>query len=212
MLLSYPRSGNTWLRYCIENLTSISTKGYISENTLDQTIQNQKSNKVILKRHMLTGPEIHRPIIFILRDYKEVVRGLKEHNLGCFKANCNGKHGPYDYLSTLKSFIKAPSGRKLLIHYEDLMESPETELKKLVDFIGEGHDKIESFINSIDEHKEKALSFYENHGQVTHTRGSLSKDLSIMDYPEKERKKIDDYMKDFLGEEDYNKYLKRYQE
>lgn len=211
MLLSYPRSGNTWLRYCIENLTSISTRGY-DTNPMDGSIKNLYSKKVVLKRHKVTGPEINRPLIFVLRNYKEVVRGADERTFETFKELCNGKNQPYDYIQSIKAFDESPSNEKLLIHYEDLMKDPASELLKICDFLGEGSENIESFVKNLTEHKKQSISFYENHGQKSHTKGDLNKSLSMDLYSKEDKVMIDKYMIDTLGKTTYDVYLKKYKE
>ena len=53
-LLSYPRSGNTWLRYCIETLSGIRTIGYLNSDLKDKGVLEKyrnDQNVILIKRH-----------------------------------------------------------------------------------------------------------------------------------------------------------------
>lgn len=126
-LVSYPRSGNTLLRYLIEHFTNHPTDGMCdaprNPNDVLQEPLIWKGRTDYIVRKMHHWPiGVHEPYraILILRDYKEC---LIRHNesprgisLRMFEKQTAGKNG--DYIGLLKRFDEF-EGDKLLLHYED---------------------------------------------------------------------------------------------
>ena len=74
LLLSYPRSGNTWIRYFIEHVSERPTIGY-KENykNFDSPLLCKKyHDPIAIKRHgLIKDPVEHDGLILVLRNPKE---------------------------------------------------------------------------------------------------------------------------------------------
>ena len=80
-LLSYPRSGNTWLRYCIEFLskkpTAIPGSKNLGGNSICEVIPNMgvdiKAHPICGKSHNTLDLNKKHKVIVLVRDYKEAI-------------------------------------------------------------------------------------------------------------------------------------------
>lgn len=177
-LLSFPRSGNTWTRYCVEYLTKRPTgeSPYLTpENIKNEHINGPLGNFFPLGTNLSKPPLIkcHNLGTFISKDYKLVtlVRNYKEcllrhslYNLTDAKSYIRG------YFSVLETYDNWPEDKKHLIYYEDLILSPKKILSKLLEFLEEEKTNLPSFMLNYSEHKKNALSIY---NELTE-HGSLS--------------------------------------
>lgn len=170
LLLSYPRSGNTWLRYCTEILTGKKTMSALRPpyNTVESlqklrqmsdmdknSLTPTTKNEIILeKSHLFFGgdEELFDKLVLIIRDYREAIP----------------RHQPkLDdkaielYISPLISYDNF-NGNKLVLYYEDLITDPKNTLKELLIFLGEYNEEVlEKFISDYDTHKNNSLKVYD---------------------------------------------------
>lgn len=209
-LLSYPRSGNTWLRYCVETLSGENTIGYENSNHFERGVleKYRKSKKPILyKRHETEGVDNseNNRIILIVRNYKEVI---VRHN-GKVKSIMQDydTKNRISYLKLLR-FYDSFIGNKLIIYYEDLIEDLENTLKDVFSFleIDIEKSKMENFFLNIEEHKSKSLKIYGESQTKGKSTIHHSKKLS-----EDEKNEWDNFL--IENEKDiFSKYLERYKE
>lgn len=172
LLLSFPRSGNTWTRYCIEYITKRPTGEYEylfpvnrSSTWINSPINNSFSlgvdydKKPILKTHYYTDKEKKydaQYLILVVRDYKECL--LSHEN---YEKSVQFLADPDCFLiHNLRVFHNWDPEKRLLIYYEDLMQRPLEVYEQIADFFGEGHENIESFFEEIPQHKKNALALY----------------------------------------------------
>jgi hypothetical protein len=208
-LLSYPRSGNTWMRYCLESLSNERTVGYIGphcefESGVLEKNRNE-SDYFLIKRHRAEEiPNTHEnKLVFLVRSFEDV---LIRHNEGkkiTIIENTNGTSIRYiDLVKFYDNFI----GEKILVYYEDFMIDPRKEVERVLDFLNldVNKDKIDDYFLNIDDHKSKSIGIY---GAST-TKGNLNiRHSSILS--EKERKNGRDFLiRNYSSI--YNKYLSRY--
>jgi hypothetical protein len=215
-LLSYPRSGNSWFRYCVENICKQRTIGYLYSDLKDKGIMPEyrgNNHYILIKRHETSDIEntVNNKLLFILRDYNEVIirhRGsdhniIKEHeekHLDPFQG------GSFNYISTLE-FYEQFIGDKLLIYYEDLVQNTEQILYQAISFLT-NQDRSEDIINftrHIVEHKQKSIALY----GASKTKGNLS--IKHSAHISQKQKKI---YSEFLKQQYsllFEKYLYRYE-
>jgi estrone sulfotransferase len=152
-LCSYPKSGNTWLRFILAHLYS--TRSDITPRNVDELVPdvymaNEKANAAASPRLLKT----HHPLfadypkaIYVLRDVRDVMLSYYHYQkaLGVY----NGSFGEFiDVADTLHpfgswsahvekaiAFEAAHPERLLLLRYEDLQQNPEAEIQKLVAFL-----------------------------------------------------------------------------
>lgn len=230
-LLSYPQSGNTWLRYCIEVISQRPTIRRHATKTrwLDLHYANPLAWEVgfEIDEHKAPIEKLHEykesllchnnesiylnrttdTLIFILRNPKECIARSEYTSLSALLDNLWGncyKHSIY--FENLALFDTWPAERKYLIYYEDLISHPRETLADLLTFLDEPDMRLDQFMHEYDAHKNKCLALYPS----TISRGSdplfHSKKLSP-DY----RKQVDAWIAEAYPEL-WHKYLERYRE
>lgn len=226
-LLSYPRSGNTWLRYCIEYLTKRPTGVYEylypieSRLTLPQNTELYVNYPLgcnfnlgvdfrkhpIIKIHDKSGLSANAKfLILVIRNYKEcLVRHLRS-NVAPFKY----LKSENDYISNIQLFDNWKDENKLLLYYEDLIQKPEITLKKLIEFLNESDLYLTSFFENHLYHVKNCIKIYERDVQTIYSKNEHifyhSKNLS------QEMKHTLDALCKANDPYIFEKYLKRYEE
>jgi len=184
LLLSYPRSGNTWLRFCLEYLTHRPTLTYYKnpENirplslpigmsiplgtdlNLDPIWKVHNETR-IKKLGANTGQDL---LILLVRNYKEsLLRNLRSWS----SVVANIKSGHCDYFNNLRIYDKWDPDKRILLYYEDLIEDPRAVLEKLLFFLQESQERLDSFFASYDSLRETSLLFYQEHAGKTSSKG-----------------------------------------
>jgi len=177
-LMSYPRSGNTLLRFIIEYLTEKPTEGcwgnvkdvpickWEYEKGVDNPLSHVNGIPLYYKSHGLLDFQDKKisNLIFIIRDYKEcLVRNcLVEENFDdeLFKREMR------QYLELIKIY-HSENCPKVHIYYEDLLNKPLEVIKYLHDFLGDksNEDNFKRLCENYDELKDivafkgKAVTF-----------------------------------------------------
>lgn len=218
ILLSYPRCGNSWFRFCVEAISGRPTypdSDYVMDlrNNL-----NIKGTYVLRKEHGLYDKDnidkvpvvqdnniFHKvKLIFLLRNYKEcLIRQNKDYNTVII-----GKSkGPYNYMENIKEFDKWPDDKKLLIYYENLLTNPKNELLKCVNFLDLNEEKLDDFMSKFDFYKQKSIEVYD----LKYGSASKGKDLLYHSkMRKKEKMKVWDEEIEKHHPKMFEKYLKRY--
>jgi len=225
LLLSYPRSGNTWFRYCVEAITKRRTHGYLQQeaghfdrNHLGSYVDlgvNENGPDILTKRHaveQLNGKNVDK-LILIVRNYKEVLIRHRMDNwndkfdLKFLRNSCFGKvsTSSRNYATIIKYFDEF-KGPKMILYYEDIITDLKAVLEKTSEFLGTGQDNIDEFMLNLDSHKENSLKIYGASQTKGNTTEYHSKILSI-----EEKKNWDRALKEF-DKDLYSKYLQRYKE
>lgn len=163
-LLSYPRSGNHWVRYILEwhsKRTTIDGLKSLSSFVKIPGVR-QSLPPIAIKKHWIESQDDRSlPLIFLLRNYKEAVTRHCQHNSATYMANLE------TYRQDVYTFLDWASP-KICIYYTDLITSPKTTIKTLLDFVELPLDK--DFIKNIDEHAQKCISAY-NSSEKSYTGG-----------------------------------------
>jgi hypothetical protein len=157
-LVSYPRSGNTWLRFLVANLREPS--GSTSFANLESRMHDvyartrrtlaQIPRPRVLKSHEYFDPR-YKQVIYIVRDPRDVVvsyyffhlkRGLIEQGVTWGQYVREFIAGELDsYGSWCENVVtwlaaRGNGQRFLLLRYEDMLERTENELAKIALFLG----------------------------------------------------------------------------
>ena len=183
ILLSYQRSGNTWLRYCLEYLTKRPSLCNHLKNKINSPIGNiigweiDKSKSCIWKFHHernLTAFGKSDPsrdlLILLVRNYKECIpRQVKR------KANRFNESVFYNlekaYLSNISVYEKWNPSNRLMIYYEDLILNPYETLKSVLFFIKDSDVLLNEFIQNYLFHKKESLKIYDVYEIPNKTKG-----------------------------------------
>jgi len=215
-LLSYPRSGNTWVRYIIEFLSKRPTKGYDNPDDIALGARTDigvdlDSDLIAIKSHREI-PNKSDLLVLVIRDYHEaVVRhapgGLSsEQMIQHFVSRTSGyKRGSKtDYIGIIQDYDSF-RGEKLLLYYEDLMTDPKPEVQKLIEFMGISDEHLSSFFDNYDEHKGSSIKSYQDKSFTNGTDLKFHSSKFNTDCIESMTQHLKDNHLDI-----YSKYLTRY--
>jgi len=154
-IASYPKSGNTWLRFLIGDLVFPGDMGFDRSKALLPIVGHHHQapgclpgGGRLLKTHEPFRPAYERAI-YLVRDPRDVALSYYHHQLrqelffgsledflGRFRAGRVDGFG--DWASHVRSWIhRSPGERRLLVvRYEDLKGDAGTELQRIMDFVG----------------------------------------------------------------------------
>ena len=216
VLLSYPRSGNTWLRYCIEFLTKCPSGfsaakfpvGRVLGSFVDLGV-DLKAGRIVRKEHSTESVAPDDRLLFILRDYKEcLLSHRREHSNESLDwlIDCNSSDRSSQNYSQLIEFYDRFEGAKELLHYEDLIEDLEGCLRKSLAFLGYEDTFLAELLRDVDRHRRACLELYQvgmSGGQTTRFHARRMRPIS--------RRAWDEYLKRQYPEL-FARYLERYVE
>jgi len=151
-LVSYPRSGNTWVRFLIANLLKPegieidfhNVQEYVPEINRNNDIIESLPSPRVIKSHALYKSAFPK-VIYLVRDGRDVYVSyfyyrLKQLEEGTsFSEYIRRKdHFPSLWNEHVESWLTWDHAQPnlLLVRYEDLLSKPEVELRKIANFIG----------------------------------------------------------------------------
>ncbi len=159
MLASYPRSGNTWLRFLLYQLLVGRPASFAELDAPDSVSGHVEVAAAVppslpeggrlLKTHEPIRPEYRRAVL-LLRDVRAVAvseykflrwrgfyRGEMDEFLDDFVAGRVNPYGTWsDHYASWRESTLAARGDLLVVRYEELREDPVKELGCIVDFLG----------------------------------------------------------------------------
>lgn len=158
-IVSYPKSGNTWIRFLLANLANPESEIHFSNidkfvpdvYSASEEVNAMKSPRLIKVHH--AEFESYPKSIYILRDYRDVLVSYFNYHrsLGSFEGNfpefirsVDTLH-PFgkwkDHVQKAFSFSEKNPERILILRYEDLLQQTAKELERIATFIGYSGDK-----------------------------------------------------------------------
>ena len=153
---SYPRSGNTWLRFMLYEILVGESSSFVNVRQLVPDIGEQAQalpllprNGRLIKTHEPYRPE-YKKAIYLVRDARDVALsefayqkalGLApddfERYLGRF---LQGKVNPFgSWAAHVDSWMKAKDSQLadiLMVRYDELRRNPEDSLAAMIEFLG----------------------------------------------------------------------------
>ncbi len=230
-LLSYPISGNSWSRYCLEYITKRPT-AYLYPDYIQKipfangplgyvfdVLQTDMTKDPIWKVHnrndilrLKTYNPVREKLIFIVRNPIEVLirnhPGLFNIDKENFFSVSHIQNEFSVYFDNIRIFDEWPSENKILIYYEDLISDIKSTLRKLCNFLNVDEAIINSFMEQYYSHVENELNLYNAQSRKTITKGNkaiyYSNSLSQEDL-----EKADINIR-FVHPDLWEKYLKRF--
>ena len=168
-LISYPRSGNHWVRFIIEWFSGKPTNGLsLDDPPIHKSIPNKnilshvKTNDFIIHKSHFT-PKKANKLILILRNPKECIY---RHKKKLDKENID------NYMSLI-NFYNNHKKMKLLLYYEDLILNPKdviTDITKFLEIYSE--KKMNNFMENYDFLFKESIKVYDNSGKTKKVFGS----------------------------------------
>ena len=156
ILLSYPRSGNTWCRYILEVCFAIRTFGYNSKidiapllYTLNGFTQYRNDICVIKRHNKIENFSGKEKLILISRDKDTAIQRQRQDSNAPY-------HAENDLYELNNAEYRKWEGSKMIIYYVDLLNHPEKVVSQLSDFLGIKAKPL----GNVDSHRENSLKLY----------------------------------------------------
>lgn len=205
IIVSYPRSGLNWLRYCIEFFSGMRTPGRPLLVEAGKTIisrthdvrGNTRNGSHDCWRVLFDGQNapLFNKLILVLRDFRECYLGEAFPNLDHLES----------YAENIKAFHSFP-GEKVLVAYEDMIGNF-SEVSRILDFIGVPHDN-QTF--DMEFHQRQSILIYHRR-RFSHTRNNLFDfRYHARNASSETVKEVETHVKSLLGAELCARYLHRY--
>ena len=153
-LVSYPKSGSTWLRFLLANCLSENSCDFTNVHTLVPDLHfmptSLKSQPEIVKTHLSYQPGVDR-VVYLVRDGRDVAVSYfyhwqKQHHkrsltsfhefLECFNNGLLDNFGPWG--QHVLSWLDGGTPDLLLVRYEDLKRDTVGGLRRVLAFLGAG--------------------------------------------------------------------------
>jgi hypothetical protein len=160
-IVSYPKSGNTWTRFLLGNLiypdqpVTFANVEYLLPSLYIHS--NRKLLKLprVFKSHDCFDPR-YKTVIYIIRDPRDITVSAYHYSIkvgilpdscpiedfvpqfmsGCFGSGLLADPRWGSWYDNVASWISMRNSRKfLLLRYEDMLEGPERELRRVADFL-----------------------------------------------------------------------------
>ncbi|XP_066952435.1 sialate:O-sulfotransferase 2-like [Macrobrachium rosenbergii] len=157
-LLSYPGSGNTWLRYLLEGATGIFTGSIYDDKILYEggylgELEDDKSGRTLTQKTHETVSDFDIPTIILIRNPKSSLKANWNFKKGKKTANPHLAQMSLGYFQgpAFRDFVaenirvwetllvnhllltKAPTH---IVYYENLKQNPLSEIRRLLEFLG----------------------------------------------------------------------------
>ena len=156
-IASYPRSGNTWLRFLLTKILTSQSAGFDNVNQVIAEIGIHQNARMLLPGtgRLIKTHELYRPgykrAIYLLRDVRDVL--LSEYSrakeLGLvwwtdfdgytsdfLRGTVNGFGPWHEHIPCWLDSPLAKRGDMLVIQFEDMRRNPQEKLEQVLDFLG----------------------------------------------------------------------------
>ncbi|MEM9540265.1 MAG: hypothetical protein AAGA60_12290 [Cyanobacteria bacterium P01_E01_bin.42] len=168
IIVSYPRNGLNWVRYCIEHFTGLRTagrtklvkKGELAVYRTHNVKKNDWPDSCYCPFYNEQGKPLHNKVLLLLRDYRESflrIAKIKKQGIPTAEEIRNGQVFHFDnYFQNLKAYDEF-AGKKMLIYYPDLI-SDFSSITKILDFLDFSYD-LSDF--DLEYHRQQSIGIYD---------------------------------------------------
>jgi len=157
-IVSYPKSGNTWVRFIIANLTT-RCEQEISFRNIEQYVPNihksadyinsMSSGRRFIKSHYPLYNKYPK-MIYIIRDGRDAMVSYYHYHVqrgfeGSFQEYLRSQRHEFfgkwsNHVNTALAYAEYHPNRVLIVRYENLLEFPIIEIQRIADFCGFNYD------------------------------------------------------------------------
>jgi hypothetical protein len=228
LLISFPKSGSNWVRYCVEHFSGRRTPGKARRNVLvtdgptvfdRMHFVDKRHRNRFMRARARQGLEdyahedktgLHGWFSTWRKDRRvRQVTGrrllllLRSHYESFGRNRLTAPEDLTGYLGNIRVF-EACRRDKLLIYYHDLI-SDMTAMGRILDFLEIGHD-FAGF--DVEHHRKRSLKLYARGPDLPESEGALF-DFAYhsRSLPEQTREALKAYCQTYLGSEIYDQYL-----
>jgi len=173
-LLSYPRSGNTWVRYWLEYITKRPTFYRLSQDPKDQPLaciagSDFEINPLlppiekVHERNEIKADMKYDILIVIVRNPKEALARQGHKLITCSflsGVGCQGHVDPRIYFDILQLYSEWDPQRRIMVFYEDMVAYPRKTIDTVISFLGNSCEKVDEFMKNYAFHRANALRIY----------------------------------------------------
>lgn len=207
-LISYPKSGNTWVRVILSNLLKENENLRIGIHNVhqyvpDSHIKTQRTSIIekksefnnlkikIVKSHDRFKPFFKKKkVIYITRNLLDVIpsyffylkarKTIQPRIDDVISGKVNSSFG--SWFNHIKFWVKTKKHNILIIRYERLKSNPEQEIKSICDFIGleSNSQEIDNAIKNSDSKRMRDLE--KEQGHYNDTRTAIGKSINFVGY------------------------------
>lgn len=178
-IVSYPKSGNTWVRFLLANaLYPEAEVDFHSIHELVPEVGEEDKRRSglplprLLKSHAPYQPDYPR-VIYILRDGRDVYTSYYHYrapdlsNDTTFESFLRGSHWPTRWGEHVKGWLDAADSTDsiMVVRFEDLKEDSASELKRMLSFLGKESISEEQI------HRAAKASSFENMRRLEREKG-----------------------------------------
>ena len=211
-MLSYPRCGSSFVRYCVENLLQKPTLdcGGRLNKVYGNSVQYKSNIPILRKEHFIKGINTKvEKLILLVRNYKD---SFISHNLRTFdlekevdimydnliKADYFYKEY-YDLIDYYDKFDQ----EKLIVYYEELIKKPQISIENILNFLDDEYELPPKEIEKLKQ--ESQQKYCTKHG---FTRTNKIKNLYEI-FSKEQNYKLDQIFQDY-NKQLYDEYLTHY--
>jgi Sulfotransferase domain len=151
-IAGYPKSGNTWMQNLVAGVAYNLDPEHLSDSQILNLVPDvhacrhyqRRQTPMYFKTHHLPRPE-YRRVIYLLRDGRDVMvsyyhhlRALNGDDVDFSEIVRTGRHlSPSKWHDHVNAWRSNPFGAEILtVRYEDLLENPVSELRRVCEFAG----------------------------------------------------------------------------
>lgn len=203
-VLSFPRSGVTWMRYCVEFLSQMPTEGQAQNDNAIEAVESvdPDADPVVEKAHRWRYVEEPSKTALLIRDHMEVLS--RGHVVAGNSFEHVIKKGVPWYTDLIKKHRKQCSGP--LLRYENTItdDGLEAELWKLCEFFGPlDGERVPLFMEDVDHYRKDSLDRYGGNKKTDGEKKRFYRDQ----ISEEQVQKLDEAVRSRLSDEEQEKYL-----
>lgn len=184
IIASYPRSGNTWLRFLLFDIFTGKRSGFQEVNAAIPYVPRHAEALRLLPDggRLISTHEVYRrdyrKAIYIVRDVRDVavsefLREQAKGLIGDFDEYAQEflagrkRHGSWaDHVSSYLDARITGEGKLLVLKYEDMHEKPEETLRQVLGFLGREADSA-SIARALADNTVEKMRQKEDHSDVT---------------------------------------------
>lgn len=168
IIVSFPRNGLNWVRYCIEYFSGLQTPGktkihqegkFAVYRTHDVNHSDYR-NSCFCAFYDLEGKPIHKKVLLLIRDYRESYIRVAKRRQGNAPTASEIRKGKIfnfrNYFENLKAYDKF-SGKKMIGYYDNLVKNF-SEMTRILDFFNFSYDLTDF---DLEYHRQKSILLYD---------------------------------------------------